>query len=145
MAPKVTPQVQANWLATLKSFDVYAIKFQGFEDSAQITDFNDGLSNRTFKLVGPAALAEMTLMFPFDVEACKPIIDWWKNYCDGVTDGEIVTITPVKYCPNVEPNGPTLSLFGVRPTAMSGFDVDKAAQTANELSIRFVAEDWKYV
>jgi len=145
MAPKVIPQVQSNWLVTLKGFDVQANKFTGFEDSAQITDYNDGVSNRTFKLLGPRTLSEMTLMFPFNVVACQPIVDWWQTYCDGVTDGEIVTITPVKYCPNVEPSGPTLSLLGARPTAMSGFDVDKAVQTANELMIRFIAEDWKYV
>jgi hypothetical protein len=145
MAPKVTPQVQANWLVTLKGFDIFATKFQGFDDNAQVNDYNDGLSNRTFKMLGPRTLAEMTLMFPFDVVKCKPLVTWWQTYCDGFTDGEIVTVTPVKYCPNIEPSGPTLNLFNVRPVALSGFEVDKTSQAVNELSLRFIADDWKYV
>ena len=144
MSPKIAPNTQGNWLVTLKGFDFYFTDFSGFEDAAQITNYNDGLSNRNQKLLGPRELAEMTLMVPFDPVVHAPLVDWWKTYCGGETKGETVSVQAVKYCPEPEPVGKTFLLYNVRPTKLSGIDVNKTSQEVNKLSIGIIADTWDF-
>ncbi|PHJ59597.1 hypothetical protein VF14_08995 [Nostoc linckia z18] len=144
MAATANPITQQQFLVTIKGIDSYWEKFSGIKDKADTTDYNDGLSNRKFKLVGPRELEEMDLEKAFDPIADKPIIDFWRNYCDDNKDVITISITPVTYCPEVEPIGPSVIVYKARPTALEGFEVDKKSNDISMLKLTFIADDWEY-
>lgn len=144
MAATIRPITKQQYLVTIKGIDTYWEKFSGIKDKAETTDYNDGLSNRKFKLVGPRALEDIDLEKAFDPIADKPVIDFWRSYCDGNKEGITVSVTPVNYCPAVEPIGPTLIIYGVKPTKLDGFEVDKKSNDIAMLKLTFTADNWEY-
>jgi phage tail-like protein len=143
MAP-VKPITQQQFLVTLKGFDYYFQKFSGLTDSSQVTEYNDGLSNRTRKLVGPKQVETFTLEKAFDPLQDDALVQWYKTFCDGNTDGETVSVTPVSYCPEPEPIGKSLVFYNCRPSKLEGFQVDRTSQNVATLMIEFMADDWEY-
>lgn len=138
------PVTKTQFLVTIKGLDFYWETFSGIDDQAQISEYSDGLSNRTYSLVGPRKLAEMTLTKAFDPTADKPIVDWYRNYCEGTSEPETISVTPVRYCPNPEPIGAALILYGVKPVNLKGFEVDKKSNDVVPLSLSVIADDYKY-
>ncbi|BAZ39410.1 hypothetical protein NIES4101_53630 [Calothrix sp. NIES-4101] len=144
MAATIRPITQQQYLVTIKGIDSYWEKFSGLKDEAETTDYNDGLSNRKYKLVGPRELGDMDLEKAFDPTADKVIVDWWLNYCDGNDEPITISVTPVTYCPEVEPLGPSLIIYGVKPTALEGFEVDKTSNDISMLKLTFIGDTWSY-
>jgi hypothetical protein len=141
---QTVPITKTQFLVTLKGLDYYWETFSGLDDQAQTSDYSDGLSNRVYKLVGPRTLQDMTLTKAFDPLRDKPIIDWHRNYCDGVNASETVSITPVRYCPKPEPIGAALILYGVKPVGLKGFEVDKKSNDIVMLTLAIIADDYTY-
>lgn len=144
MAATIRPITQQQYLVTIKGIDSYWEKFSGIQDEAETTEYNDGLSNRKYKLVGPRELGDMDLEKAFDPIADKVIVDWWLNYCDGNEEDITISVTPVTYCPEVEPLGPTMIVYGVKPTALEGFEVDKTSNDISMLKLTFIGDTWNY-
>ncbi len=144
MGATTNPITQQQFLVTIKGIDSYWEKFSGIEDKADTTDYNDALSNRKYKLVGPRELGDMDLEKAFDPVADKPIVDYWLKYCDGNKEVITISITPVTYCPEVEPIGPSLIVYNVRPTQLKGFEVDKTKNDISMLKLTFIGDTWEY-
>jgi hypothetical protein len=144
MGATANPITQQQFLVTIKGIDSYWEKFSGIKDKADTSDYSNGLSNRKYKLVGPRQLDEFDLEKAFDPIADKPIIDFWRNYCDGNKEIITASITPVTYCPEVEPIGPSVIIYGVRPTLLEGFEVDKKSNDISMLKLTFIGDDWEY-
>lgn len=140
----IRPITQQQYLVTIKGIDSYWEKFSGIKDTAETTDYNDGLSNRVYKLVGPRSLDEMDLEKAFDPIADKPIVDFWLNFCDGNEESQTISITPVTYCPEVEAIGPTVIVYGVKPISLEGFEVDKKSNDVAMLKLSFLGDTWEY-
>jgi len=139
------PTTKGSWLVTLEGFDTYWETFSGLNDVANTSEYSDGLGNRIYKLIGRRAIADMELTKAFDPIADKTIITYWKSYCFGRdTVEKTVSIVPVRYCPDPEPLGPTLILYGFKPLFLKGFEVDKKSGDVNTLALGFIADDWKY-
>jgi|GEM_PF-2934128 hypothetical protein len=143
MPASIKPITQQQYLVTIKGIDSYWEKFSGIKDKAEISEYNDGLTNRKYKLCGPRELNEMDLEKAFDPIADKPIIDFWRNYCDGNDEGITISITPVTYCPEVEPIGPSVIVYGCKPTSLEGFEVDKKSNDVSMLKLSFIGDDWE--
>jgi hypothetical protein len=135
---------KAGYLVTLKGVDTYWVSFSGIDDQAQTSEHSDGLSNRVYELIGPRKLQPITLTKELDPIKDKAIIDWWQNYQEGVTKSETVSVTPVKYSPKPEPFGPTVTIYGVRPKMLKGFEADKKSNDASTLELQLICDDWTY-
>lgn len=147
MGATQNPITQQQYLVTVKGIDSFWEKFSGIKDKADTTEWNDGLSNRKYKLVGPRTLEDMTLEKAFDPVADKPIVEFWRTYCDGndrQQGGITISVTPVTYCPEVEPIGPSTIIYGVRPIEFEGFEVDKKSNDISMLKLTFIGDDWEY-
>jgi len=144
MAPTI-PTTKGNWLVTIEGFDYYWETFSGLEDIANTSEYSDGLGNRIYKLVGRRQIGDMTMTKAFDPVNDKPIVDFWKGYCESRESvAKTVSIVPVRYCPDPEPVGATLILYGFKPISLKGFEVDKKSGDINPLALGFIADDWKY-
>lgn len=137
------PITQQQFLVTIKGIDSYWEKFSGIKDKAETTEYNDGLSNRKFQLVGPRKLDEIELEKAYDPVADAPIIRWWRNFCDGKTEAVTISIVSVTYCPNIEPFGPTKILYGCKPVSLEYAEVDKTSNDISKLKLTFIADDWE--
>lgn len=144
MPATANPVTLQQYLVTIKGIDSYWTKFSGIEDSADTTEYNNGLTNRKSQLVGPRMLANMDLEKAFDPIADKPIVDWWRAYCDRNAEALTISITPVTYCPEVEPLGPSVIIYGCRPIKLKGFEVDKNSANVAPLMLTFIGDDWEY-
>lgn len=144
MAATIKPATMQQWLVTLKGLDFYWQNFSGIKDTADTAEYNDGLSYRKYKMVGPRALDTMDLEKAFDPIADKPIIAWHKTYCDNKGSGTTISVVPITYCPQVEPLGPTLIIYNCRPINLEGFQVDKTSNNMSMLKLTFIADDWEY-
>lgn len=144
MPKQLIPIQQSQFLVTLKGLDVYWEKFSGIEDEAQTSEYSDGLGNRLYTLVGPRKLGDMTLEKAFDPINDKEVIDWFRTYCMGRDLEETVSVTPVSYCPNPEPLGPALVLYGVRPISIKFAEADKQSNDVTMLELSIAADDYSY-
>lgn len=144
MPAQLIPIQRSQFLVTLKGIDCYWEKFSGIEDEAQTSEYSDGLSNRLFTLVGPRKLNDMTLEKAFDPIADKAVIDWFRTYCMGRDLEETISVTPVAYCPNPEPLGPSLILYGVRPISVKFAEADKQSNDVVTLELGIAADDYSY-
>jgi hypothetical protein len=135
---------QSQFLVTLKGIDCYWEKFSGIKEKADSSDYSDGLSNRLYKLRGPKKLDDMDLEKAFDPIKDKFIIDWWQNYCEGTNQEETVTVTPIVYCPRVEPIGASLIIYGVKPIGLEGFEADKKSNDVSMLKLTICADSFTY-
>lgn len=144
MPATAKPITQQQYLVTVKGIDTYWTSFNGIKDKAETTKWNDGLSNRTYKLVGPRELEDMELEKAFDPVADKVIVDWWLNYCDGKDEAITISVTPVTYCPEVEPIGPSVIIYGCRPVELEGFEVKKTSNDIAMLKLKFIGDTWSY-
>lgn len=144
MPKKLKPIAQNQFLVTFEGLDAYWETFSGLSDEADSSEYTDGLSNRQMKLIGPRQIGEIDLTKPFDPESDKAIVDWFKTWCDGSSDPITVSVTPVRYCPDPEPIGPALSLFGCRPTKLEGFEADKKSSDVSEITLSFTVDDYAY-
>lgn len=142
--PRTVPITQAGFLVQISGLDYYFSEFSGLDDSAQTESYSDGLGNRLYKLVANRELAEFTLGKAFDPRRDKGLVDYFKNYCSGSEDQKTISITPVEYCPNPEPIGAALILYGCQPTGVTGFEVDKTATAISMLKLKFVADEYAY-
>lgn len=138
------PITQQQYLVTIKGIDSYWEKFSGIDDKADTSPYSDGLSYRKYKLVGPRELGDMDLEKAFDPVADKPIVDFWRNYCNGNKEIITISITPVTYCPEVEPIGPSLIIYKAQPINLKGFEVDKTKNDISMLKLTFIGDDWEY-
>lgn len=138
------PITRSQFLLTISDLDFYWETFSGLRDTAQTSEYSDGLGNRTYKLVGRRTLEDMTLSKAFDPVADVPIIEFWQKYCQGQGVDKICSVTPVQYCPEPEPIGAALILYGFRPISLQGFEVDKKSSDVTMLTLGFVADSWKY-
>ncbi len=141
---QTVPITKTQWLVTIKGLDYYWETFSGVEDQAQTSKYSDGLGNRTYTLVGPRDLQDMTLTKAFDPVRDKVIVDWYKNYCPGQGLEETISITPVRYCPNPEPIGPSVILYGVKPTNLKFAEVDKKSNDVSVLTLGIAADEYQY-
>jgi hypothetical protein len=138
------PITKTQYLVIIKGLDFYWETFSGIDDKAQTSKYSDGLGNRTYTLVGPRELADMTLTKAFDPVRDKVLVDWYRTYCAGVKTDETISVTPVRYCPNPEPLGSSLILYGVKPISLKGFEVDKKSNDISILTMGIAADDYAY-
>lgn len=144
MPGRFSPITKQAWLLTIKAIDSPWETFSGLDDKVSTSDYSDGLSNRIFKLHGPRTLENFTFTKAFDPIKDKPIVKYWKDFCQSENKSTTASIVPVKYCPRVEPMGPALILFGVVPVSFKGFEVDKKSSDVSTLELVISAEDWSY-
>lgn len=138
------PITKGQFLVTLKGIDSYWQTFSGLSDEAQVSEYSDGLSNRNYSLVSSRKLAQMTLTKAFDPVVDGAVVDYYRNFCDGEDVAQTVTIAPVKYCPNPEQIGKVLTLYGVKPVALKGFEADKTNTDVSMLELTIIADDYEY-
>ena len=146
MPSTIRPTTRGNWLLQITALDFYFETFSGLNETTSTSEFSDGLSNRLYKLQGPRSLDDFTFTKAFDPIADKAIISYWKNWCEGETEKTTASIVPVRYCPTAEPlpGAPKLTLFGVFPISLQGWDVDKKSSDVSMLTLVVSAEDWSY-
>jgi hypothetical protein len=135
---------KAGFLVTLKGVDTYWVTCSGIDDEAQTSEHSDGLSNRVFHQVGPRKLKPITLGKEFDPAKDAAIVSWWRSYVEGQTQSETISITPVRYAPDPQPIGASITVYGVKPTSLKGFEADKKSNDASMLTLGLIADDWEY-
>ena len=138
------PIVRSQFLMQAFGLDFFWETFSGLDDQTQITEYSDGISNRTYSLMGPRKLQEMSLTKPFAPIADAPLVVWFKNFCQEGALQHTVVIAPVKYCPDLVLYGPTLTLYGAKPIGLKGFEIDKKSQDVSMLELRLIADEWEY-
>lgn len=138
------PTTKAGFLVQIEGIDTYWETFSGIEDEAQTSEWSDGLSNRVYRQVGPRSAKDVTLGKAFDPEQDQPIIDWYLTYCEGTTETKTISITPVQYCPEPEPRGASITLYGVKPTGIKFGEADKKSNDVSTLEITCIVDDWEY-
>jgi hypothetical protein len=138
------PIARSQYLVTLKSVDAYWQSFSGLSDEAQTTQYSDGLGNRTYTLVGARQAQNVTLTKAFDPVADKQTIDWYKNYCAGTDQELTISVVPVKYCPEPEPIGPSLILYGCKPVSLKFGEADKTSNDVSMIEISFAVDLYEY-
>jgi hypothetical protein len=72
------------------------------------------------------------------------VVEYFRNFCDGEDVAQTLTIAPVKYCPNPEQIGKVLTLYGVKPVALKGFEADKTNTDVSMLELTLIADDYEY-
>lgn len=146
MAVSFIPITKSEFLITISGIDQYWETFSGIKDTAVVTEYNDGLTNRSFQRTGRRKLEQMTIAKGFDPEIDRDIISYWKQYRQGRNrrTEQTIAITPVEYVPDPEPIGSTLILYGVKPIGFEGFDVDRNSTDISKLVITFIADDYEY-
>jgi hypothetical protein len=95
-------------------------------------------------LIGPKKASDVTLGKAFDPELDKPIVDWYLKFCDGMSEPKTISVTPVRYCPEPEPRGAALTLYGVKPSGLKGFEADKKSNDVSTLELTFIVDTWGY-
>lgn len=138
------PIVRSQFLMQAFGLDFFWETFSGLDDQTQVTEYSDGISNRTYSLMGPRKLQEMSLTKPFSPDDDAPLIVWFKEFCQEGSLQHTVVISPVKYCPNLTLYGPSLTLYGAKPIALKGFEADKKSQDVSMLELRLIADEWSY-
>lgn len=144
MPSSIKPVTKGQWLLTIQGLDFYWETFSGLKDRTQTSDYSDGLTNRLYKLHGPRVMEDMTFTKAFDPVKDKPIVKYWKDFCQAENNATTASVTPIKYCPTPEPIGPALILYGVTPIAFEGFEVDKKSNEVEPLTLIITAEEWNY-
>lgn len=146
MAPTARPVTRQQWLLTIKGLDCFFETFSGLSETTNTSEYNDGISNRLYKLQGPRSLDDFTFEKPFDPVVDKNIITYWKNFCSGETEPTTASITPVRYCPTPEqiPGSAILILYGVVPISLQGFQIDRKSSDVSMLTLVVSAEEWAY-
>jgi len=137
------PIVRSQFLMQAFGLDFFWETFSGLDDQTQITEYSDGISNRTYSLMGPRKLQEMSLTKPFAPIEDAPLIKWFKDFCQEGMQHTVV-IAPVKYCPTLTVYGPELTLYGAKPIGLKGFEADKKSQDVSMLELRIIADEWTY-
>jgi hypothetical protein len=138
------PIVRSQFLMQAFGLDFFWETFSGIDDQTQTSEYSDGLSNRTYTLMGPRKLAEMTFTKSFEPVGDAAITQWYKEFCQDEGLQYTIVIAPIKYCPNMELLGPTLTLYGAKPIGLKGFEGDKKSQDVSMLELRVIADDWTY-
>jgi hypothetical protein len=140
------PITRSQFLMQAFGLDFYWETFSGLDDQTQVTEYSDGLSNRTYPLMGPRKMNEMTLTKSFNplASADGAIIQWYKDFCQDNGLQHTVVIAPIRYCPQIELIGPQLTLYGAKPIGLKGFEADKKSQDVSMLELRLIADDWAY-
>jgi hypothetical protein len=144
MPRTIKPVTRQQWIVTIKGIDCYWETCSGLEETAQTSEYSDGLSNRLYKLQGPRSISDITFTKAFDPVADQPIVNYWKTYCQGEADPVTASVTPIKYCPTPEPIGSSLILYGVMPITLRGFEVDKKSTDISTLELVISVEEWTY-
>jgi hypothetical protein len=144
MPATINPTTKAGFLVQMDGLDTYWETFSGVDDKAQTSEWSDGLSNRVYKLIGPRNASDVTLGKAFDPENDKAIVDWYLNFCDGVTEAKTISVTPVRYCPEPEPRGSALTFYGVKPSGLKGFEADKKSNDVSTLELTCIVDSWEY-
>lgn len=120
--------------------DVYWETFSGLESTAQSTEYSDGVSYALKKIVGARQIADVTLMKPFVPDEDWQLFTWYKTWCTtGV--GVLITLQPVKYCPEAEPLGQALVLEDCKPVRLNGFELDKKSQDVTNIELTFSVDN----
>jgi hypothetical protein len=142
----INPINEQSFLLQLTALNFYWETFSGLSETTSTSEYSDGLSNRLYKLQGPRSLDDFTFTKAFDPVADKAIVSYWKNWCEGRTEKTTASIVPIRYCPTPEPlpGAPKLTLYGVFPISLQGWNVDKKSSNVSILTLVVSAEDWSY-
>ena len=135
---------KSQFVCTIKGVDTHWETFSGVDEATQTSRYSDGLSNRLYPLMGPRSLADMVLTKAFDPIKDRAIVDFYRSYCQGQERDITMSVTPVKYCPDSEPIGAGVTLYGVQIVSFKGFEVDKKSNDPSMISLTVIAEDYTY-
>lgn len=141
---KVIPITEADFLVTIEGISqAHWETCSGVTDSTNVTEYSDGQSNRLHKLIGPRQVENVTLSKPYNPEADKALIAWWKRWCSA--NGEEVTITmqPVRYCPDAIPYGSATTMLGCKPSSLKFGNVDKKSANISMIELIFSVDDYE--
>jgi hypothetical protein len=146
MPTSFLPITKSEYLVSVSGIDQYWETFSGIKDSSVVTEYNDGLANRSFQRPGRRKLEEMTLGKGFDPELDAELISYWKQYRTGRNrrTEQTIAIVPVEYTPDPEPIGKTIIIYGVKPISFEGFEVDRNSADVSKLMLKFIADDYEF-
>ena len=97
---------ESQYLITMKGVEQAWETFEGFEPMRESSEYNDGLKAQASYVIGLRKLSAMTISKAFDPLTDGNIIKLVRDYCPEDKNADlIVSVTPVKYCPNVSPYG----------------------------------------
>lgn len=143
MPIKSVPKTKADWLVQIGNLSkAYWPNFSGLSDSTGTTEYSDGFRRRLYKLNGPRNVENVTMTKPYNPNEDVALIQWWLAWCNAQGTEETITVQPVTYCPDPEPDGSAITFLGCRPASLKVAEVDKTSSDISTIELTFSVDDY---
>ncbi len=109
----------------------------GGEVNRDVTRYPKGLSDEMGVTVGIVQYTDLTLRVPYDPAIHDNVIKTLMTLCQEVID---ITITPIRVCPERQPDGQTRTYTGCVPTSIKPPNVNRGGNNTAMFEMTFAVQ-----